>query len=146
MAIVGHFPFVRRVRQVVETCWVLELRPHAGDLPASMAARVLPLADVVAVTGTSLINRTFDDLMSMCRPEAFVLLLGPSTPLTAALFEAGVDAISGTIVDDPQQVLLAVAQGATFRQVKRGGGVRLLTWIAPGTDAAGSPRALGGVG
>ena len=146
VAIVGHFPFVRRVRQAAETCSVLELRPQPGDLPASMAAKVLPLADVVAVTGTSLINRTFDGLMSMCRPKAFVLVLGPSTPLTAALFEAGVDAISGTIVDDPQQVLLAVAQGATFRQVKRGGGVRLLSWIAAGADAAGSARALGKVG
>jgi uncharacterized protein (DUF4213/DUF364 family) len=89
---------------------------------------VLPQADVVALTGTSLLNHTFNDLIALCRPDAYVLLLGPSAPLTPVLFEAGVDAISGTRVHDAEQVLLSLAQGATFRQIKRMGGLRLLTW------------------
>jgi len=127
VAIVGHFPFVERVRRAASTCWVVELHPRPGDLPAEQAAEVLPQADVVALTGTSLINHTFDGLMALCQPEAFVLLLGPSAPLTAALFEAGVDAVSGTLVVDPERVLRSVSQGATFRQIKRAGGLRLLT-------------------
>jgi uncharacterized protein (DUF4213/DUF364 family) len=47
VAIVGHFPFVERVRQAAEVCWVLELRPRLGDLSAGQANRVLPRADVV---------------------------------------------------------------------------------------------------
>jgi uncharacterized protein (DUF4213/DUF364 family) len=129
VAIVGHFPFIPRVREAVETCWVLELHPRPGDLPASQAAQVLPQADVVALTGTSLLNHTFDGLLSLCRPGSFVLLLGPSAPLTPALFEVGIDAISGTRVYDPERVLRTVSQGATFRQVKRGGGLHLLTWL-----------------
>lgn len=128
VAIVGHFPFNDRVRQVAADCWVLELRPGPGDLPASQAPDLLPRADVVALTGTSLINHTFDHLISLCRPDAFVLLLGPSAPLAPVFFELGVDAISGTRVHDPELVLRSVAQGATFRQIKRGGGLRLLTW------------------
>ena len=127
VAIVGHFPFVERVRQAVEECWVVELRPRPGDVPAERAAEILPQADVVALTGTSLINHTFDDLIRLCRPDAFVLLLGPSAPLSPLLFEVGVDAVSGTRVTDPQRVLRSVGQGATFRQVKRAGGLRLLT-------------------
>ena len=130
VAIVGHFPFVDRVRQAAATCWVLELNPRPGDVPAERAAEILPQADVVALTGTSLINHTFDDLMDLCRSDAFVLLLGPSAPLTPVLFEAGVDAISGTVVTDPARVLRAVGQGATFRQIKRVGGVDLLTITA----------------
>jgi uncharacterized protein (DUF4213/DUF364 family) len=129
VAIVGHFPFIDRVRAAAADCWVLELRPGPGDLPASRASEVLPQADVVALTGTALINHTLDKLVSLCRPDAFVLLLGPSTPLTPMLFEAGVDAISGTRVHDPELVLRSVAQGATFRQIKRAGGLRLLTWL-----------------
>jgi uncharacterized protein (DUF4213/DUF364 family) len=129
VAIVGHFPFIERVRAAAADCWVLELRPAAGDLPASRAPELLPQADVVALTGTSLINHTFDDLIALCRPDAFVLLLGPSTPLMPMLFEAGVDAISGTHVHDPELVLRSVAQGATFRQIKRAGGLSLLTWL-----------------
>ena len=129
VAIVGHFPFIDRVRAKAAECWVLERHPGAGDLPAEQAAAVLPQADVVALTGTSLINHTFEDLITLCRPDAFVLVLGPSAPLTARLFEIGVDAISGTRVYDPDVVLRSVAQGATFRQIKRGGGLRLLTWV-----------------
>jgi hypothetical protein len=129
VAIVGHFPFIERVRAAAAECWVLELRPTPGDLPASRASEVLPQADVVALTGTSLINHTFDELMGLCRPDAFVLLLGPSAPLTPILFEAGIDAISGTRVHDADLVLRSVGQGATFRQIKRAGGLRLLTWV-----------------
>jgi uncharacterized protein (DUF4213/DUF364 family) len=129
VAIVGHFPFVERVRQAADACWVLELSPRPGDLPAERAAELLPQADVVALTGTSLINHTFDDLIALCRPDAFVLLLGASAPLTPVLFEAGISAISGTRVVDPQAVLRLVEQGATFRQIKRGGGMRLLTMM-----------------
>jgi len=127
VAIVGHFPFIERVQQAAATCWVLELRPHPGDLPADRAGDVLPQADVVALTGTSLINHTFKDLIRLCRPDAFVLLLGPTTPLTPILFETGIDAVSGTRVIDPERVLRSVSQGAPFRQIKRAGGVRLLT-------------------
>ena len=129
VAIVGHFPFVERVRQAAATCWVMELRPRPGDLPAEQATSVLPQADVVALTGTSLINHTFDDLVRLCRPDAFVLLLGGSAPLCPLLFEAGVDAVSGTRVTDPSRVVGSVSQGATFRQIKRAGGLRLLTWV-----------------
>jgi len=129
VAVVGHFPFVERVRQAADVCWVLELAPRPGDLPAERADELLPQADVVALTGTSLINHTFDDLIALCRPDAFVLLLGASAPLTPVLFEVGVSATSGTRVVDPQAVLRLVGQGATFRQIKRGGGVRLLTMM-----------------
>jgi uncharacterized protein (DUF4213/DUF364 family) len=129
VAIVGHFPFIDRVRAAAAECWVLELHPGAGDLPAEQADQILPQADVVALTGTSLINHTFEELMAFCHPDAFVLLLGPSAPLTPKLFELGVDAISGTRVFDPGVVLQTVSQGATFRQVKRGGGLHLLTWV-----------------
>jgi len=124
VAIVGHFPFVDRVRRVAKTSWVLELRPRPGDLAAGQAADVLPQADVVALTGTSLLNHTFDDLIALCRPEAFVVLLGASAPLSPVLLERGVDAISGTKVVDIAAALGAVGEGATFRQIP---GKRLLT-------------------
>jgi uncharacterized protein (DUF4213/DUF364 family) len=124
VAVVGHFPFVERVRREAEVCWVLELRPRPGDLAASQAAGVLPQADVVALTGTSLLNHTFDELIGLCRPEAFLILLGASAPLTPVLLGRGVHAVSGTKVVDVQAVLRAVGEGATFRQIP---GKRLLT-------------------
>ena len=127
VAIIGHFPFVEEVRRAAETCWVLELRPRPGDVPADRADELLPQADVVAITSTSLINHTFDDLIRLCRDDALVIMLGPSTPLTSVLLGAGVDVLSGTVVEDVDRVIESISQGATFRQVKHRGGLRLVT-------------------
>jgi hypothetical protein len=126
VAIIGHFPFVPRLQGVVETLWVLEKQPHGQDLPADAAAKIIPQADVVAITGTTLINHTFEEVIGLCRREALVLVLGPSTPLSPILFEHGVHILSGAVVEDTDAVLRAVSQGANFRQVHRHG-VRLVT-------------------
>jgi uncharacterized protein (DUF4213/DUF364 family) len=131
VAVVGHFPFIPHLREVVGELWVLEQRPRPDDLPAEAAAKVIPQADVVAITGTSLINHTFEGLVRLCRPEAFVLVLGPSTPLSPLLFHYGVHALSGTVVDDVETVLRYVEQGANFRQIHHHG-VRLLTMYREG--------------
>lgn len=124
VAIVGHFPFVARVRQEAKECWVLELNPGSEDVPASRAPELIPRADVVAITGMTLVNHTFDGVVSLCRRGAYVLVLGPSTPLSPVLFDYGVDALSGVVVEDIPAVLRGVSQGATFRQLT---GRRLVT-------------------
>jgi hypothetical protein len=127
VVVVGHFPFIPQVRKAARQLWVLEKRPGQEDLPAETAADVIPQADVVAITGTSLINHTFEELMGLCHSGAFVLVLGPTTPFSPVLFDYGADVISGTLVTDPETVLRYISQGASFRQVKRSGGVKLLT-------------------
>ncbi|MCF8095509.1 MAG: DUF364 domain-containing protein [Desulfobacteraceae bacterium] len=124
VAIVGHFPFTEQVREAAETLWVLELDPRKGDIEAYRAPEIIPAADVVAITGTSLINHTFDELMGMCRLDAFVIVLGGTTPLSDVLFDFGVDAVAGTYITDPEAALKSGGQGATFKQLK---GKRLLT-------------------
>ena len=105
---------------------MLELQPSGEDLSADAASDVIPRADVLAITGTTLINHTFEELMALRRAEALVLVLGPSTPLSPVLFDHGVHFISGSVVEDVDSVLRAVSQGANFRQVHRQG-VRLVT-------------------
>jgi uncharacterized protein (DUF4213/DUF364 family) len=126
VALVGHFPFVRRLRQRVKRLSVLELRPLADDLPAHAAPEVIPQADIVALTSLTLLNGTFEGLMQLCRPGALVLLLGPTTPLSPILFNYGVHILSGSIVTNVEAVLQTVGQGGSFRQVHRAG-VRLVT-------------------
>lgn len=123
VAIVGHFPFVKRLREAVKELWVIEKHPEESDLAESKAQNIIPEADVVAITGSAFVNHTIEDLLKLCEPKAFVIVLGPSTPLSPILFEYGIDVISGTKVIDPETVLRYVSQGATFRQMK---GVRLL--------------------
>ena len=124
VAVVGHFPFIPRLRRSASTLWVLEQRPGEGDLAADEAALVLPQADIVAITGTAFINHTIDNLLNLCRPNSLVMVLGPTTPLSPVLFDYGVSIISGTRVVDTELVLRCASEGATFRQMR---GTRLVT-------------------
>ncbi len=131
VAVVGSFPFIPRLREEVGELWVLERHPSEGELLAEEASNILPQADIVAITGTALINHTLDHLLALCRPESSVMILGGSTPLSPVLFDYGVDVLSGTLVVNTDLVLTLISQGATFRQVK-GPGVRLLTMTSSG--------------
>ncbi len=127
VAIIGHFPFINRLRPRVKNLWILELNPREGDLPAQAAPEIVPQADFVAITGTTLINKTFDGLISLCRPTATVVMLGPSTPLSPILYDFGIGIVSGTIANDPQATLLGVGQGISLQQLRQTGCVRLVT-------------------
>jgi len=118
VAVVGHFPFLPKVRERAETLWVIEKNPKEGDLEESEAERVIPEADVVALTGTSLTNHTLEHLLSLCDPKAYVLMLGDTVPLSPLLFDYGVHALSGTRVVDPDLAIACVSQGANFRQIR----------------------------
>lgn len=128
LAIVGHFPFVGRMRTIARNCWVIEKRPLEGDLPEEAAQEFIPQADVVAITGTAFINHTMEGLLALCRPSAKVMVLGPSTPISPLLFDYGITFLSGSRVVDEEAAILTIQQGAHFPQVK---GVRLLTMTKP---------------
>ncbi|MBN2098941.1 MAG: DUF364 domain-containing protein [Dehalococcoidia bacterium] len=126
VAIVGHFPFVPQLRQEAKDVWVIEKNPQEGDLPEGGSEDFIPRADVVAITGTAFTNHTIEQLLALCSPKAFVLVLGDTTPLSPVLFEHRVDAISGTRVTDPDLAMRCVSEGANYRQIK---GIRQLTMM-----------------
>jgi uncharacterized protein (DUF4213/DUF364 family) len=124
VALIGHFPFIPKLRPSVGQLWVIEQRPTEGEWPAEAARDIIPEAEVVAITSSTVINHTIDQLLDLCRSNALVMMLGPSTPLSPALFEHGVSILAGSKVVDEGEVLRTVGQGAKFQQVK---GVRLVT-------------------
>jgi uncharacterized protein (DUF4213/DUF364 family) len=123
VAIVGHFPWIPKLKGKTKNLWVLEQRLREEDLPAKEADRILPECDVVGITGTSFINHTLEGLLSLCK-KAYIVMIGPTTPLSPILFDYGIDVICGTKVIDSEQVVRLISEGATFKEVA---GVRLLT-------------------
>jgi uncharacterized protein (DUF4213/DUF364 family) len=103
--------FVDELPATVSHIRVLEVRVGAFW---TAAPKVLPQANVVAITGMALINRTFGELLALCLPESLV---------------RGVHILSGSVVEDVDAVLRAVSQGAGFHQVRRQG-ERLVTMAA----------------
>lgn len=124
VAIVGHFPFVPKLREIVKELWVIEKNPREGDFTEAEAENLIPRADVVGITGTAFTNHSIEKLLKLCSPEAYVVILGDTAPLSQVLFDYDIDAISGTKVIAPELALRCVSEGATYRQIK---GIRQLT-------------------
>jgi len=126
LAVIGHFPFLERLKGMVRNLWVMEQNPYGDDLPEEAAQEYVPGADVVAITGTAFINHTIENLLPLCRQDALVMILGPSTPLHPMLFDRGISYLSGSRVVDPSAAQLTIQQGAGFPQVK---GVQVVTMV-----------------
>ena len=126
VAVIGHFPFVENLKSKVGHLWVFELNPCGDDLPAEMEDEILPQADLVAITGMTMLNGTFDHVISCCTPQAEKIVVGPSTLMHPAMFKY-VDVLCGSIVDDPDRVGRMVCQGASMHQIHRAGGIRMVT-------------------
>lgn len=131
VAIVGHFPFVDKVRSLAQNLWVLEKNPRPGDIPAQESAAYLAKAQIIAITGSSLVNQSFEDVLSMCNRPATIMVLGPSTPLSPVLFNHGVSILSGAYVTDEEKTLLTIEQGGAFSQLQ---GVKRVTMFKKGVN------------
>ena len=128
VAVIGHFPFLPRIREKAKALWVIEKNPRQGDFNEEQADRLIPQADVVAITGTALTNHTLEHLLALCNSKSYVVMLGDTVPLSPVLFDYGVHALSGTKVIDADLALRCVSQGANFRQIK---GTKRLTMTKP---------------
>lgn len=131
VVLIGNFPFISKVKEQVGELLILEQNPKEGELPAKEASSVIPNADVVAITGMTLVNGTFSGIFDLCSQKSTILVLGPSTPLTPWMFEQGIHLLSGSVVTNNDAVIRAISQGASFRQVHKFG-VRLVTMCKPG--------------
>ncbi|WP_455232782.1 Rossmann-like domain-containing protein [Geopseudomonas aromaticivorans] len=92
----------------------LERQPQDGDLPDSAAEYLLPQADWVFVTASSLANKTLPRLLELSR-QARVVLMGPSLPWLEGWRQFGVDYLAGVQVLDAPAARQVVAEGGGTR-------------------------------
>jgi uncharacterized protein (DUF4213/DUF364 family) len=82
--------------------------------PASDAAKYVPEADVLVITGVTVLNDTLPGLLKMTKPGAYILVTGPSASmLPDAFFEQGVSAVGGIQVTKPDELLDVIAEGGS---------------------------------
>ncbi len=92
VVVIGAFvPFLKSLKRAHQPFTVLEMDPatlKSDEMPyfrpATEAASVLPDADVVLITGTTLLNSTLENLLALCRPQARVVMVGPTVGLLPA--------------------------------------------------------------
>jgi uncharacterized protein (DUF4213/DUF364 family) len=122
VVVVGAFaPFLRSLRRIGAEYLVLEkdpatLKPVEMPFfrPAEMAAEVVPRADVLLITGTTLINETLERLLGMASPTARIAVVGPTvTMLPDAFFRRGCDILGGVEITDPDAFLDVISEGGS---------------------------------
>jgi uncharacterized protein (DUF4213/DUF364 family) len=119
IALFGRFPFIEgEIRPFARQVWVFEQEPEAGEFNLSDITTILPQTDVVAITGSSIINHTIDLILPRIRLETLVVVLGPSTPLSEKLFSCGIQAMFGVRVVNLQQVIASVTAGDCFQKMQ----------------------------
>ncbi|MFZ3132823.1 MAG: DUF364 domain-containing protein, partial [Desulfosporosinus sp.] len=114
-------PFIKKLITRGKPFTILEmdpstLKPH--EMPfymhGSRAAEIIPKADVLVITGTTLINDTLDDLLQLAKPEAHIVVVGPTASLLPdAFFKRGVDLLGGISVTNPDELLDLLAEAGS---------------------------------
>ena len=121
IVIVGAFhSYIRKISGTKNRLHVLELNENAlyqdqkqFFVPAEEYLKVLPDADVVIITGLTLVNNTIDNLLSSIPGTARVIVTGPSSSIIPdILFANKVEIIGATRITKPDILFEIAGQAA----------------------------------
>ncbi|OPY65773.1 MAG: hypothetical protein A4E63_02860 [Syntrophorhabdus sp. PtaU1.Bin050] len=118
VVLVGALPYRTLLKDRGKPFCVLELDPSTFEadelpfyVPAEKAPEKVPLADVLIITGSTLVNDTLEDLLELAKPTARIAMYGPTASmLPEAFFQRGVKIIGGFVVTKPDEFLNALGR------------------------------------
>lgn len=122
VAMVGSFiPFIKTLKDRPGHLWVVDKHREALKAdeqkfwkPPERAKEVLGGADIVIITGSSLVEGGLDDLLSAAANARKVILAGPTaSPWPPPFFERGVHVLGGIRVLDGERILQLVSEGGS---------------------------------
>jgi uncharacterized protein (DUF4213/DUF364 family) len=124
ITIVGGFhSYIRKISPTNNKLYVLELNGDALSeehrqfyVPAADFKEILPISDIIIITGLTLVNNTIDGLLSAIPSKALVIVTGPSSSIIPdILFENKVNIIGATRITNPDLLFTIVGEaGAGF--------------------------------
>lgn len=122
VAVIGAIvPVLRRLKRRGGTWWVIEQDPATlredespHYVPEERSEEVLSRADILIITGVTLINRTLERILRSARPDAEIVVMGPTASmLPEPMFERGVRVVGGVWVRRPDELLEVLATGGS---------------------------------
>jgi hypothetical protein len=115
VVVIGRYPGLDRFVATHELdLAVLERQPSTQDFPDTACEYLLPEAEWVFITASSITNKTFPRLAELSR-DAISVLMGPTTPWLPELRHFGIDYLAGIEVLDPEALRQTVAEGGGVR-------------------------------
>ncbi|MDP2660867.1 MAG: DUF364 domain-containing protein [Dehalococcoidia bacterium] len=119
VSIVGAFPpVIKHMRQFTKNIYVIEKNPKAqvdANLePEDAAKSLLPRSDIAVFTGATIVNHSFETLVSLCTSAREIVFLGPTcSMIPEPLFDHGVTIMGGLRVYDADRALRVVSEGGS---------------------------------
>jgi len=113
VVVVGRYPGLEAYEAHCDLT-VIEKMPGDNDLPDQAAEFLIPQADWVFLTATSIPNKTFPRLAKLAS-DANLVLMGPTVPWLCELSEFGVDFLAGIKISDSEQLKQTIAEGGGTR-------------------------------
>lgn len=120
VTIVGAFQsYIKKFANTKHTLHVLELNQDALNedqksyfVPAEDYKKVLPISDIVIITGLTIVNNTIEDLLTVIPETTEVIITGPSSSMIPdLLFEKNVNYIGAVRVTNGEALFEVVGQG-----------------------------------
>jgi uncharacterized protein (DUF4213/DUF364 family) len=115
-------PFIKSIREKAKELYIIERSPllrDEGSFPDTAAEDLLPQADVVVATGSSLANGTIDRILELSNNAREFGLVGPSASvIPTPLFDRGVTTIGGVKILDGDKMIQIIAEGGGTPQLK----------------------------
>jgi len=112
---------IKALKQSGKPFGIMELDPSTlkSDemeflIPAEKTDEVVSRADLLIITGTTLINDTLEGFLENRKSGAQIILVGPTASmLPEAFFARGINEIGGVSVTDADRVLNVIAEGGS---------------------------------
>ncbi|HIT90214.1 MAG TPA: DUF364 domain-containing protein [Candidatus Merdenecus merdavium] len=114
-------PMLKKLTKAGADYKVLEMdnRTLKGDellhyAPADDGKKYVPDADLLVITGVTILNNTLPDLLKMAKDDAHIIVTGPTASMIPdAFFERGVTLLGGIIVTKPDELLDLISEGGS---------------------------------
>jgi uncharacterized protein (DUF4213/DUF364 family) len=120
---VGYFgPLVHKILRKTQDLHVLEKR-NIKDKRVHMisqhdAPTVLPSSNVLLISGSTIVNKTVDQILKLRGNAREVVLLGPTASMVPQpLFKKGVTAVMGVKIIDTKKMLRVVSESGGTQQL-----------------------------
>lgn len=124
VVVIGRYPGLSVYEQEIDLT-VLERQPSPQDLPDIACEYLLPDADWVFLTATSIANKSFPRLVELSQ-HANLVLMGPTLPWLEDLGGMGIDYLAGVAVTNPQKLRQTICEGGGVRIFETGVEYRVL--------------------
>jgi uncharacterized protein (DUF4213/DUF364 family) len=124
VVVVGRYPGIERYAEEFDLS-ILERQPVNIDYPDPACEFLLPEADWVFLTASSITNKTFSRLAELAQ-NATTVLMGPTVPWLPHLHEFGINYLAGLEVVDAVKLFQTAAEGGGVRIFENGARYRIV--------------------